>query len=93
MEKMTFEEAVTKVLMDKKSIPVKTTITDFDRSKYSIIQECENYKMYDYAPGVMIIEEFPERECSYLAVLDSDGDDIGELGYCLTKTDCTTILS
>ena len=49
--------------------------------------------MYDYAPGVMIIEEFPERECSYLAVLDSDGDDIGELGYCLTKTDCTTILS
>lgn len=90
---MTFDEAVTTVTLGKITIPTQTEITDFDRTKYRIIQECENYKMYDYSDGVIVIEEFPEKDCSYLAILDSDFDDVGELGYCLTTKDPTVIMA
>lgn len=93
MKEMTFREAVELVIKTHKSVPEVTTVIDFNRSEYPIIQECENYKMYKYSDDVMIIEEFPERDCSYLAILDSEGDDIGEIGYCFTKIDSTIINS
>lgn len=88
---MTFNEAVELVIKTGESIPETTTIIGFNRSEYPIIQECENYKMYKYSDDVMIIEEFPERDCSYIAVLNSEGDDIGEIGYCKNKIDSTVI--
>ena len=93
LKQITFEDAVKQVIQTKEDIPKMQMITDFDRDKYPIIQECENYVMYDYAPDVMIIEEFPKAKCSYLAVLDYDGCDIGELGYCETNTNNTIIYS
>lgn len=90
---MTFSEAVELIIKTGESIPEVTTVIGFNRSEYPIIQECENYKMYKYSDDVMIIEEFPERDCSYIAVLDSEGDDIGEIGYCNNKIDSTVINS